>query len=78
MKDVLLRLQVLSLPGTPERNMLVNELLPAAFMADLSAALVGARSHRPGRRKPMWSSSWMASWPCSATPAPPLRCSCRG
>ena len=43
MKDVLLRLQVLSLLGTPERDMLVNEPLPAAFMADLSAALVEAR-----------------------------------
>ncbi len=42
MKDVLHRLQVLSLPGTRERDMLVNELLPAAFMADLSAALVEA------------------------------------
>jgi tetratricopeptide (TPR) repeat protein len=43
MRDVLLRVQALSLPGTPERDMLVNELLPAAFMADLSAALVEAR-----------------------------------
>ncbi len=42
-KDVLLRLQVLSLPGSPERDALVNELLSAAFMADLSAALVEAR-----------------------------------
>jgi tetratricopeptide (TPR) repeat protein len=42
MKDVLLRLQVLSLLGTPERGTLVNELLPAAFAADLSAALVEA------------------------------------
>jgi len=42
MKDVLLRLQVLSLLGTPERETLVNELLPAAFAADLSAALVEA------------------------------------
>jgi tetratricopeptide (TPR) repeat protein len=42
MKDVLLRLQVLSLLGTPERETLVNELLPAAFAADLFAALVEA------------------------------------
>ncbi len=43
MKEVLLRLQVLSLPGTPERDMLVSKLLPAANVADLSAALVEAR-----------------------------------
>src|SRR5258708_6841511 len=43
MKEVLLRLQVLSLPGTPERDMLVSNLLPAANVADLSAALVEAR-----------------------------------
>ncbi len=45
MKEVLDRLQVLSLPGTPERDELVSEQLPAAFMADLSAALVTAH-HR--------------------------------
>jgi len=43
MKDVLLRLQMLSLLGTQEREDLVSKLLPAAFMADLSAALVEAR-----------------------------------
>ena len=42
MKDVLLRLQKLSLPGTDDRDMLVNKLLPAAFMADLYDALVKA------------------------------------
>jgi hypothetical protein len=31
-KDVLLRLQALSLPGTPERDLLVSELLPTAFI----------------------------------------------
>jgi len=41
-KQVLLRLHELSLLGTPERDMLVSTLLPAAFMADLSAALVEA------------------------------------
>ncbi len=40
MKDVLLRLHVLSMPGKPERDGLVNKLLPAAFIADLLDALV--------------------------------------
>src|SRR5258708_6125484 len=43
MKDVLLRLQMLRLAGTQERDDLMRKLLPAAFMADLSAALVEAR-----------------------------------
>ncbi len=46
MKDVLLRLHVLSLPGKPEREMLVNELLPAAFMADLFDTLLYADTPR--------------------------------
>src|SRR5205814_2190941 len=40
MKDVLLRLQAMSRPGTPEREQLVNDVLPAAFAADLYDALV--------------------------------------
>lgn len=40
MKDVLRRLQVLSMPGKPERDMLIKELLPAAFLADLVETLV--------------------------------------
>ena len=46
MKDVLLRLHVLSLPGKPEREILVNELLPAAFMADLFDTLLYADTPR--------------------------------
>jgi hypothetical protein len=42
MKDVLLRLQVLSMPGRAERDLLVNNLLPAAFLADLFDALIEA------------------------------------
>jgi hypothetical protein len=42
MKDVLLRLYVMSRPGTPEREQLVNDVLPAAFAADLYSALVEA------------------------------------
>ncbi len=40
LKDVLLRLHVLSMPGKPEREFLVNDLLPAAFLADLFDALL--------------------------------------
>jgi hypothetical protein len=40
MKDVLLRLHLMSMPGKPERDFLVNELLPAAFLADLFDALL--------------------------------------
>lgn len=40
MEEVLRRLQVFSLPGKPERDMLVNEILPAAFVADMLDALV--------------------------------------
>ena len=46
MKDVLLRLYVLSRPGTPERERLVNDVLPAAFAADLYDALVD-ETHPP-------------------------------
>ena len=42
MKDVLLRLYVMSRPGKPEREQLINEVLPAAFAADLYGALVEA------------------------------------
>ena len=40
MRDVLLRLQILSMIGRPERDVLVNELLPAAFVADIFDALL--------------------------------------
>jgi tetratricopeptide (TPR) repeat protein len=40
LKDVLLRLHVLSMPGKPEREFLVNDLLPAAFLADLFDVLL--------------------------------------
>ncbi len=40
LKDVLLRLHILSMPGKPERDLLVNDLLPAAFLADLFDALL--------------------------------------
>jgi tetratricopeptide (TPR) repeat protein len=40
MRDVLLRLQILSMIGRPERDVLVNELLPAAFIADIFDALL--------------------------------------
>jgi hypothetical protein len=40
LKDVLLRLYVLSRPGKPEREQLINDVLPAAFAADLYDALV--------------------------------------
>ena len=46
MKEVLLRLHELSLPGKPEREMLVNELLPAAFIADLFDTLLYADTPR--------------------------------
>jgi len=46
MKDVLLRLYVLSRPGKPEREQLISEILPAAFAADLSDALVD-EAHAP-------------------------------
>jgi hypothetical protein len=39
--DVLLRLHVLSVPGTPGRDTLVERLLPAAFLMDLRDALDG-------------------------------------
>ncbi len=42
MKAVLRRLQVLSRPGTPKREFLVEELLPAAFLADILDALIDA------------------------------------
>ena len=40
LKDVLLRLQALSVPGRSEREWLVNEILPAAFMSDLAGCLL--------------------------------------
>jgi tetratricopeptide (TPR) repeat protein len=40
LRDVLLRLHFMSMPGKPERDFLVNELLPAAFLADLFDALL--------------------------------------
>jgi hypothetical protein len=46
MKDVLLRLYALSRPGKPEREQLINEVLPAAFAADLYDALVD-EAHAP-------------------------------
>ena len=46
MKDVLLRLSMLSRPGKAEREWLINEVLPAAFAADLSDALVD-EAHAP-------------------------------
>ncbi len=49
LKEVLLRLHVLSLPGKPERETLINELLPAAFMADLFDTLLYADT------PPAWS-----------------------
>jgi hypothetical protein len=42
MKDVLLRLYVVTRPGNPERERLVNDVLPAAFAADLYGGLVEA------------------------------------
>src|SRR5712692_2512685 len=42
LKDVLLRLQALSVPGRQEREWLVNEVLPAAFMADLAGCLLAS------------------------------------
>lgn len=42
MEEVLRRLLVLSIPGRPERDRLINELLPAAFIADLFDALLVA------------------------------------
>jgi tetratricopeptide (TPR) repeat protein len=42
LRDVLLRLHFMSMPGKPERDFLVNQLLPAAFLADLFAALLDA------------------------------------
>ena len=46
MKDVLLRLHGLSMPGKPEREELLEHLLPAAFLADLSDALSGSDAPR--------------------------------
>ena len=40
LKDVLLRLHFISMPGKPERDILVNELVPTAFLADLFDALL--------------------------------------
>ncbi len=40
MKDVLLRLHLLSIPGATERQRLIEEVLPAAFLADLLDTLV--------------------------------------
>ncbi len=46
LKDVLLRLHLLSMPGRSERDFLINELLPAAFLADLFDALLDTNSPR--------------------------------
>src|SRR5579884_2866427 len=43
LKEVLLRLHVMSMPGRPERDFLLTKLLPAAFLADLFAALLESR-----------------------------------
>ncbi len=39
-RDALLRLFQMSIPGRPEREVLVDQVLPAAFLADLLEALV--------------------------------------
>jgi len=46
MKDVLLRLHLLSIPGAAERQRLIEEVLPAAFLADLLDMLVHANPAR--------------------------------
>src|SRR5579863_1292040 len=40
LEDVLRRLAAMSMPGKPERALLIEEVLPAAFMADIIEALV--------------------------------------
>jgi tetratricopeptide (TPR) repeat protein len=42
LEDVLRRLAAMSMPGKPERVLLIEEILPAAFMADIFEALVQA------------------------------------
>ncbi len=46
LKDVLLRLHFISMPGKSERDFLLNELLPTAFLADLFDALSDAHPPR--------------------------------
>ncbi|MFL5626819.1 MAG: hypothetical protein ACJ788_14640 [Ktedonobacteraceae bacterium] len=45
-KDVLLRLHLLSMLGRPERDFLINEFLPVAFLADLFDALLDTDNPR--------------------------------
>ncbi len=42
-RNVLLRLQFLSMPGYPGRDYLIKEVLPAALLADLRTAMDGGR-----------------------------------